>query len=268
MRRLVLAAILALLPLTARAQVEQQSLVDRATLSVEEMLTVPDPAERLATLRQARAVMICPRVFRAGLVIGGTGGGCVLVARDGAGSWSSPAFFHMGSGSLGLQIGVQDSEVMMMIMTEKGLAALMDTQFKIGGDASVAFATAGSGVDASSTRGFHKDIIAYSQTRGLFAGVALNGGMLTTDTDANHSFYGRDLAARQIVMQMQVTNPGADPLRAMLGKFGAPLTAQLDSPPIQEALDPPRAPPPARTRSASVTPVRALPLPPPPPPHR
>ena len=231
MRHLVLAAALILLPLVARAQSPQQTLVDRATLAVHEMLTDANAADRLTTLRKARAVMVCPRVFRAGLVLGGSGGGCVLSARDGAGSWSAPAFYHFGNGSIGLQIGVQDSEVIMMIMSDKGLAALMDTQFKIGGDASVALATMGSGVDASSTGGLQADIRAYAQTRGLFAGVALNGGMLTTDTAANNAYYGRELAARQIVMQMEVNNPGADPLRATLGRYGGPVTAQLDPPP-------------------------------------
>jgi lipid-binding SYLF domain-containing protein len=253
---------LALLPLAmafsphrADAQTTQQSLVDRATLAVEEMLTIPDPSERIATLRLARAVMICPRVFQAGFVIGGIGGGCVLTARDGSGSWSSPAFYSLGSASIGLQIGIQDSEVMMMIMTTKGLAALMDTQFKFGGDASAAFATYGSGIDASATSNLHKDIIAYSQGRGLFAGAALNGGMLTTDTDANHAYYGRDLAARQIVMQMEANNPGADPLRVMLGRYGAPVTAQLGAPSQLQAL--------SNTGSEPPAPVHATPLAPP-----
>jgi lipid-binding SYLF domain-containing protein len=182
--------------------------------------------------------MICPRVFQAGFVIGGIGGGCVLTARDGSGSWSSPAFYSLGSASIGLQIGIQDSEVMMMIMTTKGLAALMDTQFKFGGDASAAFATYGSGIDASATSNLHKDIIAYSQGRGLFAGAALNGGMLTTDTDANHAY-----------------NPGADPLRVMLGRYGAPVTAQLGAPSQLQAL--------SNTGSEPPAPVHATPLAPP-----
>jgi lipid-binding SYLF domain-containing protein len=230
MKHLMLAASLALFPLAAHAQTEQQGLVDRATLAVEEMLATPDAGDRIATLRQARAVMVCPRVFRAGFLIGGSGGGCVLTARDGSGSWSSPAFYVLGSGSIGLQIGIEDSEVMMMVMSDAGLSALMDAQVKIGGDVSVAVATIGAGVDASSTRPFHADIIAYSMGRGLFAGAAVNGGMLTTDTVANHNYYGRDLAARQIVIQMEVNNPGADPLRVTLGRYGAPLSAQVERP--------------------------------------
>jgi len=261
MRRFMPAVFLTLLPIAlaltphaGHAQTAQQTLVDRATLAVEEMLTIPDPSERIATLRRARAVMVCPRVFRVGFGIGGTSGGCVLTARDGAGSWSAPAFFQLTSGSIGLQIGVQDSEIMMMIMTDAGLAALMDVQFKFGGDASVAFASSGSGVDASATSNLRADIIAYSQGRGLFAGATINGGMLTTDTTANHNYYGRDLAARQVVMQMEATNPGADPLRVMLGRYGAPVTAQLGRPAQQAFEQPMQATP------DTMVPVQATPL--------
>jgi lipid-binding SYLF domain-containing protein len=254
MKRLMLAAVLAAVPFVAHAQNEQQTLVDRATLAVEEMLTGPDPADRIATLRQARAVMVCPRVFRAGFVLGGAGGGCVLTARDGSGSWSAPAFYTFGNASIGLQVGIEDSEILMMVMSDQGLAALMDSQFKFGGDASIAVATVGAGIDASTTRPFHADIIAYSLGRGLFAGVALNGGMLTTDTVANHNYYGRDLAARQIAVQMEVNNPGADPLRVMLGRFGAPLSAQVDRP-RRQALSAPGG-------DAARPTIQATPLPP------
>jgi hypothetical protein len=120
----------------------------------------------------------------------------------------------------------------------------------------VAFASEGSGVDASATSGFHTDIIAYSQGRGLFAGATLNGGMLTTDTDSNHAYYGRDLAARQVVMQMEANNPGADPLRVMLGRYGAPVTAHLGAS-AQQALSDTSMQPPISA------PVQATPLAPP-----
>ena len=88
--------------------------------------------------KRAKAVMVCPRVFKAGFIIGGQGGACVLTANRGNG-WSNPAFYGMGTGSIGLQIGVQDSQVVFIVLTEKGLNALMDSQFKIGADASVAW---------------------------------------------------------------------------------------------------------------------------------
>src|ERR1700712_3980378 len=127
---LALAACLAAGSHAAWAQSEQQELVDRATLAAQDMLNDRNGHDAQGVLRQARATMICPRVFRAGFLFGAQGGGCVLVARDGNGSWSSPAFYGMGSGSFGFQAGIQDSEIMMMILTDRGLRAVMDDQFK------------------------------------------------------------------------------------------------------------------------------------------
>jgi lipid-binding SYLF domain-containing protein len=220
----------------AAAQERQQALVDRSTLALQEMLSPPGANDRRNAMRHARAVIICPQVFRAGFVIGGSGGDCVLVARDGGGSWSAPAFYAMGSGSFGLQVGIQDSEIIMMILTNKGLAAVMDSQFKFGGDASVAVATIGSGVEGDTTAALRADIVAYAQTRGLFAGVALNGSILSSDTAWNRAYYGSDLAARQIVMQMQVNNPGANPLRASLSQFGGATPVYTSPPPQTDSM--------------------------------
>ncbi|MDJ0386625.1 lipid-binding SYLF domain-containing protein [Roseomonas sp. E05] len=212
----------------AVAQVEQQALVDRSTLAMQEMLGAAGGAnaahfnDAITLLRRARAVMICPRVFRAGFIFGGQGGSCVLLARDGAGSWSSPAFYGMGSGSIGFQIGVQDAMVMMVILTDKGLSALMDSQFKIGADASIAVATIGGGIAGSTTAAVGADIVTFAKTRGLFAGIALDGSLLSGRSDWNRAYYGQSYGARQIVVDMAAHNPGADPLRAVLMRFGSP----------------------------------------------
>ena len=122
----------------------------------------------------------------------------------------------MASGSVGLQIGVQDMQVMMLIMSDRGLGALMDSQFKIGADASIAFATIGAGVEGSTTSAAGADIIAFSRARGLFAGIALEGSLLTNRSERNRAYYGQEASPRQIVVAMQAHNPGADPLRAAL----------------------------------------------------
>ncbi len=223
MRRVMLLALaLALLwGSPAFAQQEQQALVDRATLALQEVMTTGDrPQDAIGFLQRARAVMICPRVFRAGFIIGGEGGGCVLVARDGAGSWSSPAFYNMGSGSIGLQIGIQDGIVVMMIMTDAGLRAVMDSQFKVGADASIALATLGAGIEGGTTTAVGADIVAVARSRGLFAGISVSGSVLTYLPGWAQTYYGRDLSARQIVVAMEAHNPGADPLRATLMRFG------------------------------------------------
>lgn len=220
----------------AVAQVEQQALVDRSTLAVQEMLGAAGPAnaahynDAVTMLRRARAVMVCPRVFRAGFILGGQGGSCVLLARDGAGSWSSPAFYSLGSGSLGFQIGVQDAMVMMMVLTDKGLSALMDSQFKVGADASIAVATIGGGIAGSTTAAVGADIVTFAKTRGLYAGIALDGSLLSTRSDWNRAYYGQSVGARQIVVDMAAHNPGADPLRGALMRFGGAPAATAAQP--------------------------------------
>ena len=244
MVRMLLAALLALLPVVAQAQVEQQALVDRATLTVQDLMSASNGTDAPSLLRRAKAVMICPRVMRIAFIFGGSGADCVLVARDAAGGWSYPAFYGMGSGSAGFQAGIQDSEIMMLILTDRGLDAVMDTQFKLGAEASIAFVSLGAGVEGATTAALGADIVVVSQARGLFAGVALQGSVLKSRTDYNHAYYGQDFAARQIVLQMQGRNPGADPLREVLMRYGAPaMVGQGPHPPGPYGSQPGGPPP-------------------------
>jgi lipid-binding SYLF domain-containing protein len=221
MVRLVLAALLAALPLAARAQTDQQALVDRSTLTVQDMFGGPNASDSLSLLHRAKAAMVCPRVFKAGFILGGSGGACLLVAR-GPNGWSSPAFYDIGSGSIGLQAGIEDAQVIFLILTERGLHAILDSQFKIGADASIAVATFGAGVEGSTTAALRADIVAFAKARGLFAGISLQGSLLAADSDWTRAYYGQPLAPQQIVLQGAGDNPGAAPLREMLAKFGGP----------------------------------------------
>jgi lipid-binding SYLF domain-containing protein len=222
--RLALAAALLFAPAAARADTPQgqQELVDRATLAAQEILDDAQGHDARELLPRARAVMICPRVFRAGFLFGGEGGGCVLLARGGAGSWSSPAFYSVGGGSFGLQAGIQDAEVMMMILTTNGLRAVMDSQFRLGADASVAVVTVGGGVEGATTTNLNADIVAFARTRGLFAGVSLQGSVMSSDSEGDQLYYGQPVGPVEIVMAMRVNNPAADPLRAVLMRYGTP----------------------------------------------
>jgi SH3 domain-containing YSC84-like protein 1 len=270
-RILLAVAALAVLPLlaprTAHAQGDEQTLVDRATLAVQEMATSSLSDDPRKLLGRARGVMACPRVFKVGLFFGGEGGACVLLARSGNGTWSYPAFFGMGSGSFGLQIGLQDSQFVMLIMTEKGLGAVMDSQFKIGADAGIAIATLGAGVQGSTTSALGADIIAFSQSRGLYGGITLAGSIMGAKTEWNRAYYGRDYATRQIVIDMQASNPGADPLREVLTRYGTAEIKQAASPPpltYQQPAPASTAPAPAApTQLQPRGPVQQQSLPPP-----
>jgi lipid-binding SYLF domain-containing protein len=204
----------------ARAQTEQQTLVDRATLTVQEMFSDQVNPEGRRLLKNAKGIMICPRVFKAGFIIGGQAGSCVLLGNQGGG-WTNPAFYGFGSGSIGFQIGVQDAQIAFIVLTEKGLIALMDSQFKIGADASVAVATFGAGVSGATTAALRADIVAFAQARGLFAGIALDGSLISQRTEWNQVYYGQYLSPQQIVINRQGSNPGADPLREVLGQLAA-----------------------------------------------
>ena len=221
--RHVLAALLSLpfLAAAAHAQSEQQQLVDRATLAAQEMLNDRDGTQAQSVLRNARAVMICPQVFRAGFLFGGQGGSCVLVARDGNGSWSYPAFYGLGGGSFGFQAGVEDAEVMLLIMSDGALHAILDSQFTLGASASGTFVDLGGGVQGATTSALRADVVGFSRARGLFAGIALGGSLLSAKSEWNQLYYGRPEATQQIVIEMHANNPAADPLREVLGRYGA-----------------------------------------------
>lgn len=200
---------------------DPQVLVDRSALSVQELLGDGHDALGAANLlRRARGAMVCPQTFRAGFFFGGEGGTCVLLGRDAAGSWSSPAFYGVGGGSFGFQAGVQDSQTLLLIMSERALNAVLDGQFRFGADASIAVAHVGGSVEAATTTNLGADIIAFSRSRGAFAGIALEGSVMNSFSQWNRAYYGREVGPRDIVVAMAVHNPGADPLRAALLRFG------------------------------------------------
>lgn len=228
---------------------EQQTLVDRATLTLQDMMTQNVSQDPKHLLHDAKAVMICPRIFKAGFFFGGEGGNCVLLARGGNGSWSYPAFYTIGSGSFGFQFGVEDNQLLMMIMTHRGLNAVLDSQVKLGAEGGIAVATYGAGVSGSTTAAVGADIVAYSESRGLFGGVALSGSVMSTETDWDQAYYGQPYGARQIVMQMQAVNPGSDPLRDLLTRYGSrqyapPPPPQQGQPGYAPAYPQYQAPPP------------------------
>jgi lipid-binding SYLF domain-containing protein len=199
----------------------QQELVDRATLALNEVLGSTEAGNAREMLPNARAVMICPRVFRGGFFFGAEGGSCVLVARGAQGSWSAPAFYDAGGGSFGFQFGIQDAAVVMMIMRQGALRAVLDSQIRLGADASVALITVGAGIEGATTAALNADIVAVAKTRGLFAGIALQGSVMSSDSAGDEAYYGQPVGPVDIVMAMRVNNPGADPLRAALMRYSS-----------------------------------------------
>jgi len=203
--------------LPAMAASKQQALVDRATLAVQDIFQGTNPNSRAQRyLAKARAVMVCPSVFRMSIVFGGAGGGCLLLSRDARGSWSDPAFYTLSSASMGIQLGVESSELMFFVMSDRGLQALLDSQFKFSAGASASFANMGSGIESGSAGASNTDILALQKSSGLFAGASLGGSKLTIDSSSNRAFYNQPVGPEDIVISMRVNNTGADPLRRVL----------------------------------------------------
>lgn len=222
MKRLLLAATLALGTAAPALAGTPQHLVDSSTLALEDMVGSSAGGQIQYVLRRAKAVVVCPNIFRAGFIFGGEGGVCVLSARAADGSWSYPAFYSLGSGSFGLQIGVQSAEVMMMVMTKGGLDALLNSQFKIGLDGGLSIATLGGGVNGSMSTALNADIVSFSDSEGLYGGVSLAGSVLSDNTNFEQRYYGQAPGARAIILYGQGTNPGANPLRTLLQRYSAP----------------------------------------------
>jgi len=191
-----------------KASADAHALVDGALGTLNNFLVDPDITWFRNRVPEAKGLFIVPGLIKAGLVFGGSGGSGVLIARGEAdGIWSHPAFCSMGSGSFGLQVGVEKSELILMVMTQKGMDSMLGTSFKLGADASVAIGPVGTGAKAQTA-----DIIAFSRGKGVFGGVALEGTLIKTRDDLNMAYYGQPVSAVDIVIRRQVENPHAEPL--------------------------------------------------------
>ncbi len=203
----------------ARADAKRQALVDSSLEAARKILTGKDYPDAAKYIQGARGVLIVPELVQGGLIFGLAGGRGTLMARTAPTDWSPPAFYAMGSGSVGLQIGAKVSEVVFIIKTEKGLQAILDHRFKFGAEAGVALAIVGIGVEGGSTMAGGADIIAFASSQGLFAGASLEGSYLDPDNDWNALYYGSGANTKSIVIDRRFTNPGAEPIRQFMAKW-------------------------------------------------
>lgn len=193
----------------------EQGLVDKATATVRSMRTDPAFRNIEVYLRHARGVLVLPSVIKAGLIYGGQGGNGVLLSRSAGGVWSSPAFYTLGGGSIGLQIGVQEAAIVLVFMNDKALNSAIDTGLTLGADATVAAGTEGLTGEVASTHVF-KDVYYFADVGGLFAGVSLEGGVIHVRDGLNRTYYGQSLSPRQILLERRVDAPNARQLKEAL----------------------------------------------------
>jgi len=204
-------------PGAAKAETDQQNLVDEARITLDHLKHDQEFGNAKELLRKARAVLIVPTLVKAGFFLGGEGGDGVLLARSGHGTWTDPAFYTLASASFGLQIGIQSAEVIMIIESDRALKALEQDQFKFGAQAGIAVVTLGTGAQAASSTALDTaDIIVWSSASGAYAGVTLEGSLVKPRDSYNESYYGRPIAVREILNMNEGRNPGAEGLRTAL----------------------------------------------------
>jgi SH3 domain-containing YSC84-like protein 1 len=206
----------------AQAQnTEQVQLIERSRLVLEAFLTDPQFESVRVYVQNAYAVLIMPEMLKGGFLLGGSYGTGVLVARDPqSGAWGDPAFYSMGGGSIGLQIGLQFSDMIFTIMNQGALDKLLAHGLKFGADAGVAAGPLGVAVGAASTTQFGEDVYAWGMSRGLFGGFWLDGTILQPKNDWNQAYYGRPIQPEEIVRQRSaVARPEVAALHEGLMRF-------------------------------------------------
>lgn len=198
---------------------DETQMVTRAITTVERIRSESGRKDLIAEkLSQARAVLVVPDLVKGGFFFGAEYGTGVLLTRDKNGSWNGPAFYSIASGSFGLQVGVQDSESMFVIMSDSGLYAIMNDKMKLGADANIALVIVGAGIEADTTTNAGADIYAFSNSVGLFGGVSLQGSGILPRHSWNADYYGGSPTPEDILVFHKFNNPQADRLKDVLGK--------------------------------------------------
>ncbi len=184
-----------------------QDTARKATTVLDEMLHAPDRDMRADMLRNAYAVAVLPSVIKAGLLLGGRHGQGLLAIKHKDG-WSDPAFISLTGGSLGLQAGVSSTDVLLIFRSEEGVKSLIYGKFLLGTDIAVAAGPVGRNAQAGTDAGLKAEVYAWSRSRGLFAGLSLQGASLKIDHEANAAIYGNGISAKSI-LQDHLDHPPA-----------------------------------------------------------
>jgi len=221
MRKLAMALIGVLFCSTLLLASDEASQLSKARDVLDEIMATPDNSIPQDLLNRAVCVGIVPSELRFAFIVGGNYGRGVLVCRrHGDGPWGAPSLFRLGGGSFGLQIGGKATDIVFIVMNAEGAEKLLADNVKLGVDASVAGGPVGRTAEGATDVEMRAEILSYSRTRGVFAGVSLAGAALKQDEDANARLYGKDLSPRDIVFNAEVRPPAAaQPLITALTKY-------------------------------------------------
>jgi SH3 domain-containing YSC84-like protein 1 len=192
-----------------------QAIVDRARATFNEFMADPNFPWLREHLKNVKGVLIFPQVLKAGFFLGGSGGNGVLSVRDEkSGDWSQPCFYTVSSVTFGLQIGAEAVEVIMLVMSPKGIEALYTSSFQLGGGLSAAAGFQGGGVKSDITA----DFLSFVRAKGIFIGMDLEGSVISVRKGLNASYYGKDVTPAGILVQKEAGNEGAAEFLAALKK--------------------------------------------------
>ena len=206
----------------ASAVTPTEELVVKAQWTVEEMAKNQEFGQYVRKfMKNAKGVMIVPNMVKGAFIFGGEGGSGVLLVRGANGAWSYPAFYTLGGISWGLQVGGSASQIMMLLMTDRGVKAMVeDKKLKIGADLGAAMGPVGGGAEAAATLG-SADVLVWSLSKGAYLGISLEGSIVEPREGLNKEYYGAEVGSRPIVLEGKHRNPHADPLRNALANMPA-----------------------------------------------
>jgi SH3 domain-containing YSC84-like protein 1 len=213
-KRILLVVLMLVCALPVVAEDKEEKIDDRINESanvMKEILGMPDSIPK-DLLNKADCIIIFPSVKKAAFIVGGSYGRGLITCRKGpdfSGSWSAPAMFALEGGSFGFQIGAQATDFVLLVMNESGSRSVLSSKVKLGADASAVAGPVGRAASAETDIVLKAEILSYSRSQGLFAGVSLEGSTVRSDDGANKKLYGKELSAKEIVREGKVAPPAA-----------------------------------------------------------
>lgn len=209
---------------SAQSDSEETERIRNAGAVIEEIMAARDKAIPTSVLTKAEAIVVFPSTIKGAFIVGAQRGKGIMSVRDRTrGTWSNPAFLTITGGSVGLQIGGQASDIILVVNNRRGLENLLKNQFEIGGEASAAAGPVGRDTSASTDIQMRAEMLSYSRSRGLFAGVSLKGASIRQDQDSNEKFYGSRFRTGDVVLDGKATMPrspnAVDAWRQVLDKY-------------------------------------------------
>jgi len=235
MKRMIsslMALTLVALPLLAAKDKKETDRLENCGMIVKEVMDIPDNIPE-DLINKAECIIVFPSVLKAAFVIGGSYGRGAMICRSGehfTGPWSAPTMMALEGGSVGLQLGGQATDFVLLVMNPRGARAILSSKVKLGADASAAAGPKGRTANASTDVTMRAEVLSYSRARGLFAGLSLEGSTVRPDNDANERIYGKKVEAESIVFKGAVAvPPAAQKMVAYLNQKSPKNTSDPDS---------------------------------------